>query len=512
MKRTLTILLAAVSLLMTAGCHEEIMRTIEGMKKDLVELEQKVSDINVSLTSLSDLVSALEKNDHISSITKYSEDGRTGWRIVFSSGSSILLLDGSEGQTPIVGVRFNEERDDYYWTIQMGPDGSPTWMTNSYGQRVRATGSVPRLKIEDGIWWYSFDGTSWTKTNWGNAQGAAGRAVFSSIDTSDPYYVTFTLANGTIIHMATKLAFDELAELCKSINEDMETYTKLVEDVDPSTYVTSVVAFEEKGGDSGYRINLGSGKVLTVRNGRSNRDSVLVSARKWTDGALYWAWRNRSTEEYQWITYKNKLIPVTMKDVTPHIGLQSIDGEIYFTVSYDGGEPELMKDAKGNPVKATGRIVPDIVQDVDVSDPLCVVLTLTDGTKINLPVARRHIPTLQIHTRDTKVKPDTTYNYHLIVELNDTLSVSKPDYESYCKASGAQVEALAIDGGYVHKMNVVTASNKAVGNETAYNFNIEVPFYTGPKSKWIKGRKFRIAIFLTWGDNSIMRVVEFECV
>lgn len=510
MKRTLIILLAAASLLL-GGCQEDIERAIEEIKKDIVELEQKVSDLNTSLTSLSDLVSALEKNDHISSITKYAEDGRTGWRIVFSSGSSILLLDGSAGVTPIVGVRYNEERQGYYWTIQMGEEGTPTWMTNSYGQRVKATGSVPRLKIEDGIWWYSFDGTSWVKTSWGNAQGASGSAVFSVIDTSDPYYVTFTLANGTIIHMATKQAFDELDELCKSINDDFETYTKLVNDIDPATFVTSVVAFEEAGGDSGYRISLGDGQVLTIRNGRNNRDSVLVTARKWTDGALYWAWRTRSTEEYEWIMYKNKMVPVEVKDVTPHIGFQQVDGEIYFTISYEDGEPELMKDAKGNPVKATGRIVPDIVTDVDVSDPLCVVLILTDGTKITLPVARPHIPTLTIHARTTPVKADTTYSDHLIVELNDTLAVAKTDYKSYCEATGVKLEAVAVDGGYVHDMKVVTTSTRAVGSETAYNFNVEIPFTT-PKTGWVKGRKYRIAIFLSWGDSSIMQVVDFDCI
>ena len=187
MKKQLNILLLALVTLLAAACHKELDERIVSLKDDIVALEERVSKLNSSISSLSDLVSALEKNDHISGITEFTEEGRKAYRITFTSGTTLVLRSGTDGVSPIVGVRYNEQYEAYYWTIQMGPDGTPTWMTNSYGLRVKATGTVPTLKIEDGIWWYSFDGISWTKTGWGPAQGQSGSSVFTIQFLPGPY-------------------------------------------------------------------------------------------------------------------------------------------------------------------------------------------------------------------------------------------------------------------------------------------------------------------------------------
>ena len=515
MKRIFLSIASAVMILMASGCHEQLDTMISELQDDITLLEEKVSTLNSNVSALSGLVSALEQNDHISSITSYSADGRTGHRITFSSGNSILILDGTNGVMPILGVRFNEERGDYYWTIQMGEDSSPTWMTNSYGLRVRATASAPKLKIEDGIWWVSYDGTNYEPYRaLGVAQGSAGQSVFQSIDTSDPYMVVFTLANGEVLHLPTKKAFDELQETCDAINSEFETYTRLVGEADKSIFITSVTAFQNPGGDSGYTIHLENGNSLTIRTGRSNRDSVLVSARTYTDGELYWAYRTRSSEDYKWITYSGKMIPVTLKDVTPVIGLTQKDGSIYFTVSYNGGEPQLMTDGDGKPVAATGTIVSDFFTDADLSDPNKVTLTLSDGSTVVLTRKHYHTPKITLHARNSGVKCDTTYTYQLIVEVSDTLStkdVVYSTYEDYCNATGVSLKAIAVDGGYTHEPRVITVSSKMLDNGVFYSFNVDIPFTTAPKNSWVVGRKARYAIFLTWDDNTIMQVAEFEC-
>ena len=215
-------LILAASLLAAPACTKAVEEEIEGLRKEVSELESRVTEINKTLNSLSQLVTALEQNDHIKSIRTWGEHD---YVISFSSGTVLFLYNGKTGVTPIVGVQYYEAMGNYYWTIQMGPDGKVTWMTNSTGQRVRATGLVPQMKIEDGIWKYSFDGKNWTTCQWGSAEGKPGAAVFQRIDTSDPYYVVFTLANGTEFKIPTQKGFDELSEMCDAINEQSTTWT-----------------------------------------------------------------------------------------------------------------------------------------------------------------------------------------------------------------------------------------------------------------------------------------------
>lgn len=502
----------SLSALLLFGCHQDLDDQIDALLEDVARMEQQVSKLNESLGSLSDLIKAVEKNDHISAITEFMDGGRPAYRITFTSGSTLVLHHGTNGISPIVGVRFNEEFGAYYWTIQMGPDGTPTWMTNSYGLRVRATGSVPRLKIEDGVWWFSLDeGISWNKCNWGPAQGEPGSSVFSTIDTSDPYYVTFLLNDWTSFRLPTQKAFDELEEQCKTVNEQISTYSDMVNKVDLNYFVKSVSQYRE-GDESGYRFTLESGKVITIRNGFSSRDSVLLSARAWTDGKYYWAFRNRSTDDYQWLLYKGEMICVSYPDVTPHIGITDSLGTLYFTVSYADGQTEMMRDAKGNAVAATGKVVPDFFSDAEISDS-AVILTLSDGTKVHLPRTREYAPSfVELSYGSSYIEPQKSYRYQLLVFTTDTLSGNEalPDFASYQKASDTRLDAIAVDHGYVESVEMVEFRPEVLENAVAYNIIYDVRFSTGPSDTWDVSRKFRIALFLNWRSHSIMKVAEFD--
>ena len=510
MKRIFLTLSLLLAVLLLGGCHKELDERIKQLKNDLYALEEVVSALNESTANLSSLVSALEKNEHITSIREWSIGEWSGYQLIFTSGTVLTLRNGTDGVSPILGVRYNEDNDGYYWTIQMGEDGTPTWMTNSYGQKVRATGQVPQLKIEDGLWWYSFDGNAWIKTNWGSPQGQSGSAVFSSIDTSDPYYVTFTLANGTRFQIPTQRAVDELNEQCNTLNETMKNYSQIIADTDPSVFVKSVAQFEE-GGVSGCRITLENGQVLTIRNGYDNRDSVLLSAKAYTDGKYYWVYRSRSSEAYQWLRYKGEMVCVTLEDVTPYIGIVDSLGQLYFTVTI-AGNTEMMRDADGNPVVATGRIVDDFFTDVDLSDLSTVVLTLNDGTKVSLPRTREHTPSASLSLRSDYVEADTDYTFQALLFLVDTLSSKEvlPDFASYSKAAGISIETVAIDDGYTRPVSVVNFSAQSVTGGVRYESVIDIPFTTGSADSWKTDMTSRIAIFISWQNNTIMKVVEFR--
>jgi hypothetical protein len=503
-----TLLLLATVLL--GGCQDELKARIDALKDDVTYIEQEVASLNENLSSLSSLVSALEKNDHITRIVPYSVGNRSGYQIVFASGSSLILRIGSTGVSPILGVMYNDNNEGYYWTIQMGETGSPTWMTNSYGLPVRATGTVPELKIEDGIWWYSFDGSSWIKCNWGAAQGSSGSSVFSRIDTSDPYYVVFTLANGTSMQLPTQLAFDELNEQCTTLNEAMQTYTDILQQTDSSIFVQSVAEFEE-GAASGWRITFETGKQVTIRNGYDNRDSVLLSAKKYKDGKMYWVYRSRSSESYQWLRYQGKMVCVTMEDITPHIGITESMGQLYFTVAVGDGPAEMMLDPDGNPVPATGHIVEDFFSAADVSDISKVVLTLSDGTKVVLPRIREYIPSFTTSLRDY-VEAGKHYTFQLLVFMTDTLLTANPltDYQSYCDSSDVRFEAVCLDDGYAEPVVCIEITSKPVAGGYAYSIILDVPFTTGPASGWDTSRPSRIALFLSWQNKTIMKVCDFR--
>ena len=512
MKKALQLLFLTAFALLLVGCHQELDQRIAALQDEVDDLESRVSQLNTNISKLSDLVSALEKNDHISGITEFLEDGQKAYRITFTSGSTLVLTSGTNGVTPIVGVRYNEQYDAYYWTIQMGENGTPTWMTNSYGLRVKATGTVPQLKIEDGIWWYSFDGTSWNKAGWGPAQGEPGTSVFSSIDTSDPYFVSFIIGDYNIFRVPTQFAFEELTRQCEELNKEFQTYTDLVNKIPGDTFVQSVSEFEEDG-VKGCRITLESGKVLTIRDGYSSQDSVLLSAKAYTDGKYYWVYRSRSSDAFEWLRYKGEMICVSYENVTPVIGITESQGKFYFTISYAGGETETMKGPDGKPVEATGKVVLDYFTAADLSDPTMVVLTMADGTVVRLPRTREHFPSVEFSYQNQLVQPSTQYRFHVLLFVKDTLSSKEvlTTYAAYEKASDLKIDAIAVDeGGYVENVVNVSITPTPIAAGVEYNLIYDVRFTTGDGASWNPTHKFRIAIFLTWKSHSMMAVAEFD--
>ena len=511
MKRTLMIVSLLLSTLLLGGCHEEIERRILALKEDINTIEQRINTISESLQSLSALVEALEKNEHITSIQPWTLGTWSGYQVTFTSGTVLTLRNGTDGVAPIVGVNYHETYETYYWTIQMGESGTVTWMTNGTGQRVRATSIVPQLKIEDGVWWYSFDGTSWNKAGWGPAQGQSGTSVFSSIDTSDPYYVTFTLSNGTSFKIPTQKAVDELNEQCNSLNKSIQSYKKIIQDIPASIFVKSVTEFEENG-TSGCRITLEDGQVLTIRNGYDNQDSVLLSAKKYTDGKSYWVYRSRSTEEYQWLRYQGKMICVSYEDITPHIGITDSLGRLYFTVAVGDGQPEMMRDKDGKAVCATGQLVEDFFSAADFSDFRQVTLTLSDGTLVTLPRTREHVPSVSLSLRSDYVEAATGYIGQLTMTLVDTLATrtALPDFNSYCDSADLHLEVLCLDDGYAQALRIRSFSAKEVTGGFEYTTNLDFPFTTGSEKEWDTRFKSRIAIFVSWLDKTIMKVAEFR--
>ena len=506
MKKYILPLLIMAALSAAVSCNDALQDEVESLRNRVSDIEAQLTKINTNLSTLSELVSALQNNDHIKYIKPWAGDN---YVISFTSGTNLFLYQGKSGVTPIVGVKYYDAQETYYWTIQMGPNAKVQWMTGSNGQRVRATGIVPQMKIEDGVWMYSFDGKNWIRCPWGSSEGTSGNAVFKSIDTSDPYYVTFTLANGTVFQIPTQKGYDELTKMCQEINDQFDTYTTLVNNLDGSMFIKSVAEMQENGETVGYIITLEDGSVLQIRNGENCDFTTQISARQDKDGKYYWVYRTDPKQDYQWLIYQGAKVPVTPEDMTPTIGITEIDGTLYFTISYSGGDPELMRDSEGNPVQATGRAGFSFIESAEIETGQ-ITLTLADGSVVTIATTRLFTPSLALSQTITDVACDTYYDACLKARIVDTLQMmaTMPNFDVYCAETGTSVTAVAVDGGYAATPVVASFTSKSISTGTEYTIVLNLPFRTA--LDWDTAHKTRIAVFLNWGSNSIMRVATFN--
>ena len=181
------------------------------------QLQALVNQMNSNIEALQTIVTALQSNDYISSISPIVESGKeVGYIINFTKSGSVTIYhgkdgadgkdgqDGADGHTPVIGVM--QDTDGlWYWTI----DGE--WLLDGNGQKVKAVGTdgkdgvngqdgtngqngqdgqdgkdgiTPQLKIEEGYWYVSTDnGQTWTKL--GKATGENGKDGVDGKDGKD---------------------------------------------------------------------------------------------------------------------------------------------------------------------------------------------------------------------------------------------------------------------------------------------------------------------------------------
>ncbi len=242
------------------GCSNSIDDSFNDRLNDLenrvAKLEELCNKMNTNISSLQTIITALQTNDYITSITPITENGiEIGYTIAFSKASPITIYHGKDGQdgndgkdgtngkdgingidghTPIIGVRKDVD-GIYYWVL----DGE--WMLDEKGNKIKAVGTdgqngqdgvdgengkdgengsdgndgiTPQLKIEDGFWKISYDnGDTWVtlgKATGENGEdgidGKDGNSMFKEVY-QDDYNVYFILTNGTEITLPKQKEF-----------------------------------------------------------------------------------------------------------------------------------------------------------------------------------------------------------------------------------------------------------------------------------------------------------------
>ena len=164
--------LVSVLVLFFTGCQEyddtEIKGRVDNLESQVTELRLLVEKINSNLTSLVTAVDALNNQDQIVSVEKLPAGN--GYTITFKKSGTITIYNGEKGldgkngtdgsdgkdvKSPVISISQDSD-GKYYWTL----DGE--WLLVN-GQKVPATAevTVPKIKVEDGKFLFSTNGTDW---------------------------------------------------------------------------------------------------------------------------------------------------------------------------------------------------------------------------------------------------------------------------------------------------------------------------------------------------------------
>lgn len=193
MKKLFTYFLSAM-MIFAVGCSESfddslIWEEINSLKDRVTTLEQLCKQMNTNISSLQTIVTALQNNDYVTNISPITEDGKTiGYTITFSKSGSVTIYHGKDGKD---GANGADGKDGVN-----GTDGK-----NGADGNDGADGVTPKLKIEDGYWYISYnEGSTWTQlgkaTGEDGQDGADGDSMFEDV-TYDEENIYITLTDGS---------------------------------------------------------------------------------------------------------------------------------------------------------------------------------------------------------------------------------------------------------------------------------------------------------------------------
>ena len=422
-------------------------------------LKTMCEQMNQNIEALQTIVNALKNNDYIVSVDPIYDGVREiGYRITFGSSKTINIYHGNDGKDgaagatgpqgpqgetgeagaagsiPVIGVA-QDTNGVYYWTV----DGK--WLLDKDGQKVRASGQdgtpgqdgaagtpgapgqngtdgqngkdgvTPKLKIEGGDWYVSYDnGETWEnlgqatgdqgpkgdqgdKGDQGNP-GVGGDSMFSDVDySSNEDYVIFTLSNGTQIQVPTWSAFEALQAMCEKMNENIVALQTIVNALQNNDFVTDITPIYEDSKEIGYVITFSKSGKVTIYHGKDGQDGYApaIGVAKYKDGEYYW------TVDGEWLLDDNgQMVRVTGDDGRD--GQNGEDGKDG-TDGVDGVTPLLKIDYNfwhvsydnGKTWSKLGQAVPDEVIDYAYYDDNYLYLCFRNGSEIVIPLAQNGV-------------------------------------------------------------------------------------------------------------------------
>ena len=212
MKRLLTILSLVILGFASTSCYDDsaLWGSLEGLEGRIKTLETLCTEMNTNIASLQGLVSAMKQGDYIVDVTPLKENGvEVGYTITFNDRGAVNIYHGKDGMdsddVPVFGVK--EDSDgEYYWTV------NGVWVLDDKGNRIPvspssgADGTTPKLKVENGRWYVSYDGgKSWEDLGSAAVEGAVG-CVFKNVELKDGNLI-LTMSDGSVLTLPVGLRF-----------------------------------------------------------------------------------------------------------------------------------------------------------------------------------------------------------------------------------------------------------------------------------------------------------------
>lgn len=201
------------SLLVLVSCFDDskIWDELNEHESRLTELERACQELNENIVSLQAIVTAIAESDCVTGVTPILEgETEVGYEITFSQSAPIKVYHGINGQTPLIGIKA-DENGVYYWTL------NEEWILDAEGHKMPVAGVdgedgaagedganavTPKLKIEEDYWYVSYDdGATWSKLE--KAAGKDGDSFFKEVVVSADE-VKFTFADGRTVSVPLK--------------------------------------------------------------------------------------------------------------------------------------------------------------------------------------------------------------------------------------------------------------------------------------------------------------------
>lgn len=373
-------------LVATPGCTDKYFERIDELQARLDALQSACDQINSDLAQLKKLIEAIQAKDMITGITEIQENGvTTGYKINFVQHDPVTIMNGKDGNIPLISSKYDADGGNYYWTVQYG-SGTVEWLLDPEGNKVLAVGVLPYLTIRDGNWYYTLDGVTYMEL--GRADGNPGDPMINSIDTSNSDYVIITLANGQKLKIPTYQAYLGLKERVENVNKNTDATAKIIQAIlDKITYLTDVSPILDGTDTVGLSFGLNNGKRGQIYDWTSAVTPVIFAKKDTTDNKLYWAYEFGTLGE-QWVLTpdKQKILASSEPAEAPVVGVtRGDDGEWYWTVTYKGTTELLRFPVEGGYAPHALDSAQNCAFSAVVNNTFSLDVTLKDGTKLSLP-------------------------------------------------------------------------------------------------------------------------------
>ena len=292
MKKLLFLLVCGLWLF---GCGDKyddsaLRNDLNDLENRVAKLEELCKQMNTNISSLQTIVTVLQSNDYITSVTPITNDGEIiGYTITFAKSNSITIYNGTDGKDGVDGSNGEDGKDGvaptigvkqdtdgvYYWTL------NGDWLKDDKGNKIKAEGTdgkdgadgsggedgtngkdgvTPKLEIREGYWWISYDNeTNWTQLGKATGEdgkdgtdGKDGSSIFKSV-TEDDENVYFTLADDTIITVPKSVTLSIRFDSSDLINISAGEMKTLNYTITSSSETVTIETFEQAGRKSSLR-------------------------------------------------------------------------------------------------------------------------------------------------------------------------------------------------------------------------------------------------------------------